>query len=106
MQKLQYLEQPSMMDTKALAPSTRAGGRLSNFSISGKEMSTWGRPRRFLSAIPSHGRLLSHERPLTVNTITVGLFSHSVHGPPQRTSWTTTLVLIYPLHLETASVLI
>jgi hypothetical protein len=29
-----------MIDTKALAPAMRAGGRLSNFSISGKEMST------------------------------------------------------------------
>jgi hypothetical protein len=38
-----------MIDTKALAPSTRAGGRWSNFSISGKLMSTCGRPlaRRF-----------------------------------------------------------
>ena len=34
-----------MMETKALAPSTRAGGRWSNFSISGKLMSTCGRAR-------------------------------------------------------------
>ena len=33
-----------MMLTKALAPSTRAGGRWSNFSISGKLMSTWDLP--------------------------------------------------------------
>src|SRR5215831_10862531 len=33
-----------MIETKALGPSTRAGGRLSNFSISGKLMSTWGFP--------------------------------------------------------------
>ena len=32
-----------MIETKALAPSTRAGGRWSNFSISGKLMSTCGR---------------------------------------------------------------
>jgi protein SCO1/2 len=31
-----------MIETKALAPSTRAGGRWSNFSISGKLMSTCG----------------------------------------------------------------
>ena len=43
-QKLQYLLQPSMIDTKALPPSTRAGGRWSNFSISGKMMSTCGWP--------------------------------------------------------------
>ena len=33
-----------MIETKADAPSTRAGGRWSNFSISGKLMSTWARP--------------------------------------------------------------
>ena len=33
-----------MIETKAVAPSTRAGGRWSNFSISGKLMSTCGRP--------------------------------------------------------------
>jgi hypothetical protein len=32
-----------MIETKAEAPSTRAGGRWSNFSISGKLMSTCGR---------------------------------------------------------------
>ena len=32
------------MDTKAQAPSTLAGGRWSNFSISGKLMSTWALP--------------------------------------------------------------
>ncbi len=32
-----------MMLTNAVAPSTRAGGRWSNFSISGKLMSTWAR---------------------------------------------------------------
>ncbi|CFN72822.1 Uncharacterised protein [Bordetella pertussis] len=41
--------QPSMMDTNAVAPSTRGGGRASNFSISGKLMSTcdtpWARRR-------------------------------------------------------------
>ena len=31
-----------MMETKALGPSLRAGGRWSNFSISGKLMSTCG----------------------------------------------------------------
>jgi hypothetical protein len=35
-----------MIDTKAVAPSTRAGGRWSNFSISGKLMSTCGRRPR------------------------------------------------------------
>src|SRR3990170_4058219 len=44
-QKVQYLLQPSMMETKALAPSTRAGGRQSNFSISGNEMSICGAPQ-------------------------------------------------------------
>ncbi|CFW09068.1 Uncharacterised protein [Bordetella pertussis] len=38
-----------MMDTNAVAPSTRGGGRASNFSISGKLMSTcdtpWARRR-------------------------------------------------------------
>src|ERR1700682_4381404 len=43
-QKLQYLLQPSMIDTNAAAPSARAGGRWSNFSISGNEMSTCARP--------------------------------------------------------------
>jgi hypothetical protein len=40
-----------MMETNAVTPSTRAGGRWSNFSISGKLMSTWGRSdaRRFSS---------------------------------------------------------
>jgi len=33
-----------MMETKAEVPSTRAGGRWSNFSISGKLTSTCGRP--------------------------------------------------------------
>ena len=33
-----------MIDTNALAPSTRGGGRWSNFSISGNEMSTCGTP--------------------------------------------------------------
>ena len=39
-QKLQYFEQPSIIDTNAVTPSTRAGGMLSNFSTSGNEMST------------------------------------------------------------------
>src|SRR3954463_10549457 len=47
-QKLQYLLQPSMIVTKALAPAflpaSRGAGRLSNFSISGKLMSTCGSP--------------------------------------------------------------
>ena len=33
-----------MIDTKADAPSVRAGGKWSNFSISGKLMSTWDWP--------------------------------------------------------------
>src|SRR5690606_27468100 len=33
-----------MIDTKALGPSARGSGRRSNFSISGKLMSTWGSP--------------------------------------------------------------
>ena len=41
---MQYLLQPSMIETNAVAPSTRAGGRRSNFSISGNEMSTCGLP--------------------------------------------------------------
>ena len=43
---MQYLLQPSMIDTNAVAPSTRGGGRWSNFSISGKLMSTCGAPGR------------------------------------------------------------
>ena len=43
-QNVQYLLQPSMIDTNAEAPSTRGGGRWSNFSISGKLMSTCGTP--------------------------------------------------------------
>ena len=43
-QKVQYLLQPSMIDTNADAPSMRGGGRWSNFSISGKRMSTCGTP--------------------------------------------------------------
>ena len=39
-QKLQYLLQPSMIETKARAPSARGGGSWSNFSISGKLTST------------------------------------------------------------------
>ena len=55
-QKLQYLLQPSMIDTKALAPSTRGGGRWSNFSISGKEMSTCERPDRRRASISAGSR--------------------------------------------------
>ena len=43
-QKEQYLLQPSMIETNADAPSTLAGGMASNFSISGKLMSTCARP--------------------------------------------------------------
>ena len=43
-QNEQYLLQPSMIDTNAAAPSTRGGGRWSNFSISGKLMSTCAMP--------------------------------------------------------------
>ncbi len=46
-------EQPSMIDTNAVAPSTRAGGRWSNFSISGKRMSTCGSPLARRAAISS-----------------------------------------------------
>ncbi len=48
-----------MMETKALAPSTREGGRWSNFSISGKEMSTCARPvpRRCASSSGSRCRV-------------------------------------------------
>ena len=53
---VQYLLQPSMIETKAVAPSTRAGGRWSNFSISGKEMSTCGAPRRAPRARSARGR--------------------------------------------------
>src|ERR1700739_3723507 len=42
MQKVQYLLQPSMIETKAVGPSARGAGRLSNFSISGQRMSTAG----------------------------------------------------------------
>ena len=53
MQKVQNLLQPSMIETKAEAPSTLAGGRLSNFSISGNEMSTCDLPALRRSA--THG---------------------------------------------------
>ena len=35
-QNVQYLLQPSMIETKAVAPSARGSGSRSNFSISGK----------------------------------------------------------------------
>ncbi len=44
MQKLQYLEQPSITLTNAVAPSARGAGSASNFSISGKLTSTTERP--------------------------------------------------------------
>ena len=56
MQKLQYLLQPSMTDTKARAPSARGAGSRSNFSISGKLTSTTGRPCARSSAIMSGRR--------------------------------------------------
>ena len=56
MQKLQYLLQPSMIETKARAPSARGAGRRSNFSISGKLTSTTERPVRRSSAIMSGRR--------------------------------------------------
>ena len=40
--RVQYLLQPSMMETKAVGPSARGSGRRSNFSISGKLTSTTG----------------------------------------------------------------
>ncbi len=43
-QKVQYLLQPSMIETKAVTPSARGSGSRSNFSISGKLMSTTARP--------------------------------------------------------------
>src|SRR6266581_53356 len=45
-----------MIETKALGPSIRAGGSLSNFSISGKETSTWGRPELRRASISSGSR--------------------------------------------------
>ena len=45
-----------MMETKAVTPSTRAGGKLSNFSISGKLTSTWGARVRSRSASRSGRR--------------------------------------------------
>ncbi len=66
-QKLQYLLHPSMMDTKADEPSTRAGGRWSNFSISGKEMSTCGLPLARRPAMSS-GRRCSVCGPNTRST--------------------------------------
>ena len=39
-----------MIETNAVGPSTRAGGRWSNFSISGKRMSTCGRAARARAA--------------------------------------------------------
>ncbi len=45
-----------MIETKALGPSTRAGGRWSNFSISGNEMSTCEWPLWRRRAIMSGSR--------------------------------------------------
>ena len=56
-----------MIDTKAVAPSTRAGGRWSNFSISGKDTSTCERPVRRRAAISS-GRRCSVCGPKTTST--------------------------------------
>ena len=56
-----------MIETKALAPSTRAGGRWSNFSISGKRMSTCGAFWRSRSA-SSSGRRCSVCGPNTTST--------------------------------------
>ena len=42
--KVQYLLHPSMMEIKATGPSARGSGNRSNFSISGKEISTTGLP--------------------------------------------------------------
>ena len=66
-QNEQYLLQPSMIDTNAAAPSTRGGGRWSNFSISGKLMSTCAAPvaRR---AANSSGRRCSVCGPNTTST--------------------------------------
>ena len=56
-----------MMLTNAVAPSTRAGGRLSNFSISGKLMSTCGR-RSLARWRKSSGRRCSVCGPNTTST--------------------------------------
>ncbi len=56
-----------MMETKAEAPSTRAGGRWSNFSISGKLMSTCGRCWRWRASSNS-GRRCSVCGPNTTST--------------------------------------
>ncbi len=66
-QNVQYLLQPSMIDTNAEAPSTRGGGRWSNFSISGNEMSTCGRPLSRRARI-SAGRRCSVCGPKTTST--------------------------------------
>ncbi len=67
MQKLQYLLQPSMIETNAVAPSARGAGKRSNFSISGKLTSTTERPVRFSSASIS-GRRCSVCGPKTRST--------------------------------------
>ena len=56
-----------MMETKAVAPSVRAGGRWSNFSISGKLMSTCGRRSRVRASIIC-GRRCSVCGPNTMST--------------------------------------
>jgi len=43
-QKVQYLEQPSIIDTNADGPSAFGSGKRSNFSISGNEISTTDEP--------------------------------------------------------------
>ena len=53
---VQYLLQPSMIETKAVAPSARGSGSRSNFSISGNETSTCGARVRRSAAIISGRR--------------------------------------------------
>ena len=55
-QKVQYLLQPSITETNAVAPAARGSGMRSNFSISGKLTSTTERPPRFNCAIMSGSR--------------------------------------------------
>src|SRR6267142_595072 len=45
-----------MIETNAVGPSMRAGGSASNFSISGKLMSTWGLPELCRASISSGSR--------------------------------------------------
>ncbi len=81
-QNVQYLLQPSMIETNAVAPSARGSGSASNFSISGKLTSTTERPVVLSSSIISGSRC-------------------SVCGPNTRSTYGARLVMPSPSWLAT-----